>query len=345
MIKPKRLKEGDTVMIVSLSSGMLGEKEYIHKLDLAKDRLEKTFKLKVKVSENCLKGEEFLYAHPELRAKDLMDAFLDKSVDAIICSIGGDDTIRLLPFIDFDIIKNNPKIFMGYSDTTANHFMMNKAGLVSFYGPTVMGEFGAYVKMNEYTEKSVFDVLFNDTINYEIKGSDTWSGEFILWTKENFGRTYNLIKDENGYELLQGEGTVRGRLLGGCIELFMMMNGTSIWPSLEEWKDKILFFETSEEKPSPNFVKWTLRNLAQQGILKNLKGILVGKPQGKVYYEEYKQAILSVVRDEEKLANLPIIYNMNFGHAIPIGTIPYGIMAEINCEKKSVTLLENATIE
>jgi len=106
-----------------------------------------------------------------------------------------------------------------------------------------------------------------------------------------------------------------------------------------------MFIETSEEKPSPDFIKWTFRNLAAQGILKVLKGIIVGKPQGEKYYEEYKTAITQVVYSEEHLHELPIFYNVNFGHAKPIGIIPYGIMAELNCENKTITFLESATSE
>ena len=86
-----------------------------------------------------------------------------------------------------------------------------------------------------------------------------------------------------------------------------------------------------------------MRNLAAQGILKELSGIIVGKPQGEVFYEEYKTVIKDIVVNEEKLLNLPI-YNINFGHAKPIGIIPYGIMAELNCEEKAITFLENPTI-
>ncbi len=345
MIKPKRLKPNDTIAIVSLSSGMLGEKQFIHKLDIAKQRLKDIYNLNVVITENCLKGEDFLYNHPELRAKDLMDCFKDDSIDAIICAIGGDDTIRLLPYIDFEVIKNNPKIFMGYSDTTANHFMMYKAGLTSFYGPCIMNDFASYVSMFSYTQKAVFDVLFNDSKNYKIESSDTYSTDFILWDEKNINIQHQFIKEENGYEILQGKGAVKGELLGGCIELFMMINGTDIWPDVKEWENKILFFETSEEKPHPNFVKWTLRNLAQQGILKAINGILVGKPQGDTYYEEYKKAILDVVAVEEGLVDLPIIYNVNFGHSVPITVLPYGVLTQIDCDNKTITLLESATVE
>ena len=125
MIKTKRLKKGDKIAIVSLSSGMLGDKEFIHKYYIAKERLENEFGLEVVCMPNALKGSKFIYEHPEARAKDLMDAFSDESIKAIICSIGGDDSVRMLPFINYEIIKNNPKIFMGYSDTTVSHFIMN----------------------------------------------------------------------------------------------------------------------------------------------------------------------------------------------------------------------------
>ena len=145
MIKPRRLKKGDKVAIVSLSNGMLGEKEFIHKYKLAKKRLQEDYGLNVVVMPNALKGIDYLYKHPKARAQDLMEAFQNPEIKAIFCAIGGDDTIRLLPYIDFDVIGNNPKIFTGFSDTTTNHFMMYKAGLVSYYGLSVMGSIAEYV--------------------------------------------------------------------------------------------------------------------------------------------------------------------------------------------------------
>jgi len=344
MIKPKRLKCGDTVAIVSLSWGGLGDESLIHKYYIAKERLESEFGLKVIAMPHALKGSEFLAKHPELRAKDLMDAFRDSNIDAIFCAIGGDDTVRLIPYIDYDVIKNNPKIFMGYSDTTANHFMMYKAGLVSFYGPSVMCEFGEYVSMFDYTKKSIKDVLFNDTEGYKIISSPEWSDDYVSWEEKNINVPRKMQKEKHGYELLQGKGKVQGHLLGGCIDVFMMCIGTEIWPTLKDWKNAILFFETSEDKPSPDLVKWILRNLAAQGILKVIKGIIVGKPQGEVFYEEYKDVIRQVVSEEEHLNDLPIIYNVNFGHSAPIGVVPYGIMTEIDCDEISIRLIESAQV-
>lgn len=344
MKKPKRLKRGDKIAIVSLSWGGLGDPELIHKYHIAKQRLEEVFGLEVRPMPHALKGSAFVAEHPELRAKDLMDAFRDPSISGVLCAIGGDDTIRILPYVDLGALRDNPKIFMGYSDSTVNHFMMHKAGLNSFYGPSVMCEFGEYVKMFDYTREAIQKLLFEDSGGYSIPSSPRWSGDFVEWKEENQSIPKSLKPDSRGYEVLQGKGKAQGHLLGGCIEVFIMAVGTEIWPDPADWQNAILFFETSEEKPEPELVKMILRNLAAQGILKRLRGILVGKPQGEVYYEEYKAVILQVVAGEEGLTDLPIFYNVNFGHAMPIGILPYGVLTELDCEARSITLLESATI-
>ena len=233
---------------------------------------------------------------------------------------------------------------MGYSDTTVNHFMMYKAGLISFYGPSVMCEFGEYVKMFDYTKKAVEDILFGSWYEYELFPSPEWTDDYIPWQESNKNIPHSMKKDEHGYEIINGKGVVKGHLLGGCLDVFMMVNGTTIWPTLKEWTNAILFLETSEDKPSPDFVLWTLRNLAAQGILNVINGMIVGKPIGETYYEEYKTAIRQVIVEEEHLTDLPIIYNVNIGHAKPIGILPYGIETELNCDKKTIRFLESPTI-
>lgn len=115
MIKPERLRRGDKVAIVSLSSGMLGDKQFIHKYYLGKERLEEIFGLEVMPMPHALKGSSYLYEHPEKRAEDWMEACADSSIKAIITAIGGDDGVRLLPYVDFDVLRKYPKIFLGYS--------------------------------------------------------------------------------------------------------------------------------------------------------------------------------------------------------------------------------------
>ena len=342
MIKPEKLKKGDKIAIVSLSAGLLGEDALIHKLDIAKERLEKIFGLEVVTMPNALKGIKYLYEHPEARAKDLMDAFKDKTIKGIFCAIGGNDSIRLLPYIDFDVIKKNPKIFMGYSDTTSNHFMMRKAGLISFYGPTIMCEIADYVKMPDYVKNAMENILFKDSTGYEIKSSEYWSKNYIPWGIENINKEKEMIKEEHGYEVLQGSGTITGEVIGGCIDVFPMVNGTSIWPKLDEWKDKILLLETSEEEITPDTLLYYLRNLGAQGILNVIKGIIVGKPSMEKYYDEYKEIYLKVMK-EFNLTNLPIMYNINVGHAFFTGIIPLGGIITVDYDNKKIFIAESPT--
>ena len=341
MIKPEMLEKGDKVAVVSLSAGILGDEEYLHKFDIAKERLAE-MGLELVAMPNALKGKDFIYEHPEARAQDLMDAFKDPTIKGIITAIGGDDTIRLLPYIDFDVIKNNPKIFMGYSDTTVNHLMMNKAGLVSFYGPCIMVEIAEYVKMFDYTKNAIESILFQDAEGYEVESSKEWTKDFIPWGIENINKQRSLIPETHGYEVLQGSGVVTGKLLGGCIDVFPMVLGTSIWPSLEEWKDKILLIETSEEKLTPTYLHYYLRNLGAQGILSVIKGIIVGKPQEEVYYDEYKEVYKAVMK-EFHLEDLPILYNVNIGHSSPIGILPLGTDVQVDFDKKRIILVESPT--
>lgn len=341
MIKPKALKIGDTVAIVSLSSGMGGDKAFIYRYYEGKKRIENIFGLKTITMPNALKGSDYIEQHPEKRAEDLMEAFLDPSIKAIFCMIGGDDTIRLLPYIDYDVIRKNPKIFMGYSDTTINHFMMHKAGIVSFYGPSILAEFAENVKMHEYTIRSIKNTLFNPSNIINILPSQEWTSDFLDWKNENNQKIQRtLYLDKRGFEILQGNGIIQGQLLGGCLGVFKMMIGTDIWLKPDEWKGKILFLETGEDYPSPSEVCYFLRNLAAQGIIHRLNGIVIGKPLDERYYEEYKQIYVNVIGGEAKRPELPILFNMNCGHTAPTCVLPFGVKVQIDCDRKKFSVVE-----
>ncbi len=346
MIKPKHLEKGDTVAIVSLSSGILGELGVIHRLYIAKERLKNDYGLNVKIMPNALKGIEYLYEHPEKRAEDMMAAFSDKSVKAIFCAIGGDDTIRLLPYIDLDVIKNNPKIFTGFSDTTSNHFMLYKAGVMSYYGASILTNFSEYVKINDYTARMINDTLFEPKDILDIPSSPYWyddEDEKVWWDEKNIGVLKKYHPEEIGYEIIQGSGTVEGELLGGCLDVFVELLGTELWPSKDEWAGKLMFLETSEMDMSCDLLSWILRNLAAQGLFDVIKGIIVGKPARRSKYEPYKEIYKKVVGGEAKHPELPILCNVNIGHAEPICVLPIGAKARIDADRKTLTLLEKST--
>ena len=179
---------------------------------------------------------------------------------------------------------------------------------------------------------------------YYVKSSEYWSNDHVSWNEDDINIQKKLTREEHGYEVLSGTGKTTGQLLGGCIDVFPMMLETEIWPKVDEWKNKILLIETSEEKMPPNYLLYYLRNLGVQGILNNINGIIVGKPIGETYYEEYKEIYLKVLKEFD-CEDLPIIYNVNIGHAFGTGLLPLGINYEIDLDAKTIRFLESATLE
>jgi muramoyltetrapeptide carboxypeptidase LdcA involved in peptidoglycan recycling len=340
LAKPAKLRRGNKVAAVSLSWGGAGDPDILWRYEVGKKRLQEVFGLEVVEMPNTLMGTEYLSLHPEKRAEDFMQAFQDESIKGIFTCIGGNESIRLLPYIDFEIIRKNPKVFIGYSDTTISHFMCLKGGLCTYYGASILAQLGENGKIFDYTKEWIDKTLFDSSIIGSIPPSSGWTSEFLPWNIENKDSTRQL-KSGEGYELVQGTGKVRGRLIGGCIEIMEMMKSTSLWPPKEAFDDAILFLDTSEDTPSPTYVEYWLRNYGTQGILNQIKGILWGKPYDNCYYEEYKEVIKKVVADELGLTDLPILYNMNFGHTDPMMCLPYGALAEIDCSSRCFTILES----
>jgi muramoyltetrapeptide carboxypeptidase LdcA involved in peptidoglycan recycling len=295
---------------------------------------------------HTLREAGWLADHPQARADDLMRAFADPSIKAIISTIGGDDSIRILPYLDLDTICSNPKVFLGYSDTTISHLACLRAGLVSFYGPSIMAGFGENGGLFPYMVNSVRKTLFSsDPIGEIAPNSDGWTVEVLDWAEpENQSRRRKLNRSQ-GWKVLQGAGVRRGHLVGGCFEVLDWLRGTDYWPEPALWQNAILFLETSEEAPSPTEVLRGLRSYAAMGILERLSGILFGRPGGEVppaQFKEYDQAILEVVAQEEGLTDLPVISGMDFGHTDPMFVLPYGVQAEIDCGTGRFAILEGA---
>ena len=346
MIKPPKLKPGDKIAAVSLSWG--GPSVFPHRYRAGVEQLEAAFDLTIVEMPHTLKDAGWLAQNPAARADDLMQAFSDPSIKGIIATIGGEDSIRLFPFIDLDVIRSNPKIFLGYSDTTMSHMFCYKAGLVSFYGPTIMAGFGVNGGLLPYMATSVQRTLFQADPIGEIKPNvDGWTEEHLEWGDLANQERKRALSPCSGWTYLQGKGKRQGRLLGGCFEAMDWIRGTELWPESSHWQDAIFFLETSEEAPLPRAVKYFFRSLAAKGVLKQLSGILLGRPAGHIpaeMFAEYDEAILQIVREEEGLDELPIITNMDFGHTDPMFILPYGLMAEIDYDAKTFSILENAVI-
>ena len=345
----KKLRKGDKVAIVSLSSGMLGEAFCSHNIEIGVKRL-REYGLEPSFMPNSLKGIEYLKANPKARAKDLKDAFMDDSIAGIICAIGGDDTYRLLPYLledeEFiDAVHKSPKLFTGFSDTTINHLMFYKLGLSTYYGPNFICDLAEISdEMLPYSKKA-FESYIEGNEYREITSSEIWYQERTDFSKEAVGTERISHREEHGFELLQGKECFEGRLLGGCLEsLYDILTTTryedekavcekyGLFPDIEEWKEKILFIETCEEKPVPEQFEKEIAILKEKGVFDVVSGVLVGKPQDEAYYDEYKNILVKVVNNPD----LPIVYNVNFGHATPRCTLQYGAVARVDMKRKII---------
>lgn len=334
------------VTIVSLSKGTIGEPFVKHELDIGVRRLEE-MGLRVKFSEHALAGIDYLMEHPEKRAEDLLNALRDPSTDMILCAIGGYEGYRLAPYLfDNDELKNavSNKIFLGFSDTTAHHFMLRKAGLRTFYGQSFLADICELSPdMLPYTRKYFEELITTGAIK-RIAPSPVWYASREDFSPAAVGT--ELPSHENGgFELLQGAPRFEGEVLGGCIDSIYDMfypdqnpdepeiiEKYGLFPAPEEWQGKLLLIETSEVKMSPEKFEKALLTLKAAGVLANVSGILMGKPQDEAYHEDYKRVLIEAVDDPE----LPILANISIGHASPRCIIPFGRRAKVDADKQEI---------
>ncbi len=343
---PQQLKSGDKVATVSPSSGTAGLLPW--KYEVGKKQLQDAFGVKVVEMPHTLASYDDVYKHPKKRAEDLMAAFSDPDIKGIFACIGGEESMRMLPYIDFDVIKNNPKIFTGYSDSTTIHLMCFKAGVRSYYGPSIMAGYAENGGLFPYMESSARKTLFsNEVIGEVAQNTAGWVVKQYPWDDKSLLHTPRKLNPPMARKCILGSGKVQGHLLGGCMEVLDMLRGTSLWPELDKWQGAIAFFETSEEMPPiDNIIRW-LRTYCEMGLIQALAGIVLARPGGDAVGEEYysaqEEAFLKIIRDEYKL-DLPILTRLDFGHTDPQFLIPYGAKAEIDADNKTFTILESGCL-
>ncbi|NUM50010.1 MAG: LD-carboxypeptidase [Flavobacteriales bacterium] len=344
LTRPKSLKQGDTVATISLSWGGAGE--LLHRYEIGKRRLQEVFGLNVVETKNALKSADYISKNPQARAEDLMEAFSDKSIKAIISNIGGEDSIRTLPYTDINVIRQNPKIFLGFSDTTVTHFACYKAGLTSFYGTSLLVGFAENGGMQQYQIDDIKRTLFSSLpVGQIFQNKSGWTSERLEWFDKSLQNTKRKLTDSNGWNFLQGNNKVQGQLIGGCVDVLEFLKGTDYWLSKSDWTDQILFLETSEEMMPPTNFRRALRNYAAQGVFEKISGLILGRPYNNKFVDEYNNILLQVIRDEQGNDQLPIITEMDFGHTCPTFTIPYGVVAEIDSKQKTFSLLESGVMD
>ena len=337
MAKPSKLEKGDTIAFLAPAGGLASLTP--HRLEKGIEFFEKQgYKVKVFPTAKSRKG--LSSDTPENRAKDINEAFKDKTIKAIISTIGGNSAHQTLEYIDFNLIKKNPKIFCGYSDITSLHLSFySQSGLIGFYGPAVITQFGEHPNPDQYTVEHFFKAVEGKVGKVEPSKEWTDDKEFNWLNKEDLERK-RKFKKNRGYEWLR-KGKAKGKILGGCLPVILHLSGTKYWPS---FKDKILLLETpegddykkGETLANIDSAMGDLRNL---NVFKEIKGLIFGR--GFSYNEDQINQIKEIILMNTHGSTFPILYGIDIGHSDPMITIPLGVEVEIDSEKNLFSITES----
>lgn len=324
---PRKLQAGDEVRIIapSLSMSILSEETQ----NIANTRFSE-LGLKLTFGNHVLVCDDFQSSSIKQRVDDLHQAFQDTSVAAIFTVIGGYNVNQILDDIDYDLIKNNPKILCGYSDITAlQHAIYAKTRLVTYSGPH-FSTFGMK-KEFDWTLDYVKNCLFSSK-PYDINPSTLWSDD--AWYLDQEHR--NLIQND-GYWIIN-EGQAAGTIIGANLCTLNLLQGTEYWPALD---NSILFIEDDELPGEFSAVEFdrNLQSLIQQPGFASVKGIVIGRFQKNS--EMTKNKLIQIIKNKSALNNIPVVANVDFGHTSPMVTYPIGGKVEIQILNSSVTILVN----
>lgn len=337
---PKSLKKGDTIGIISPS--WCGAGLFPHRFRNGINQLLK-LGFNSKVARNALSITNYTAGSPIDRATDVNNMFKDKKIKAILCTIGGNHSNQLLQYLNWKVIKNNPKIFVGFSDITVLQIAMySKTRLVTFYGPQLLNQFAEYPNMHNYTRDYFLKATSTKNSIGHITPSDTWTDEVLDWAKKLDLKRPRKMKTNEGWIWLK-KGTAKGKLLGGCISSLMHLRGTEYWPS---FKNTIFFWEIPEGETilkgeSVATIDSYLTDLQLSSVFNQIQGMIIGRPYR--YSKKEITLLKEIILKRTYNYNFPILFNVNFGHTDPIITIPIGVEAKIDSTKNDFIIMETAT--
>ncbi len=336
LIIPKKLRAGDTIALISLSGGRAGDPDMIPRYETGKRRLEELFGVHVIETPNALAGSDYLYHHPEKRAEDLMWALRNDDVKGIICNMGGDDSYRVLPFIDPQVIHDNPKVFMGYSDIATWVAVFAYAGVRAYYGPNVLTPIAQPVALDDYTKDAIQKTLFETEIIGEVKCSEAFTP--IEWRNLK-PRKIKWTKND-GYHVLTGTGKHQGRLFPMCGGPLQQIMGTKYFPTPDFFEGAFLATEHGPAYGSHLASLHSLRAFAAAGVFDKAAGIITGKLD-----DESRRILLKVLHQELHREDIVILENVDFVHHTPMTVLPTGALCEIDCDNATFSILESGVME
>lgn len=308
-IKPQKLCKGDLIGIISPASAP----DDLSRIEKGAAYLER-LGYRVEIGKNARKNRGYLAGGDQERLEDLHYMFSKTEVKAIICTRGGYGSPRLLDSIDYNLIKKNPKLFVGYSDITALQMaFLKKAGLVSFAGPMAAVDF--WNEVSPFTEE-------------------------MFWSLVTSEKKYGKVRNPNGekVDLLRG-GSAEGELIGGNLALFTSLLGTPYMPDV---KGKILLIEEISE--APYRIDRMLNQLKLAGVFKQISAVILGCFTDCSEPDPYKKTLSlnEIIDDFLGTLDMPVVYNYKHGHIKDNITAPFGIVHKVDADKGTVEICEGA---
>lgn len=300
-----RPKKGDMVGIVTPATGLdRGDKRF----SILEERLT-NLGLKYKYGKNIGQKIEYLGGSDQARASDLMDMFLDKDVKIILAMLGGYGCSRLVDLLDYNLIKENPKLIIGFSDITVLLNAINKLTDI----PTIHGPVGIYIVKDGFDEVSLTDfsnILFENQL----------------------GR---ILKNPKNDAITLVEGVARGKLVGGNLTLINNLMGT---PYEIDFTDKIVFIEEIDEKPRSIDRYFSTLRLAKK--LSSARGFVFGYFTNCDSEERKSWNYDDIIKQYFTDLGVPVIYKFASGHDLPFISLPIGLEVELDATNKTIKVLE-----
>lgn len=330
---PPPLEEGDRVAIVSPASGLAHLFPHVYERGI--ERLQSTFNLEPVEYPTALKPDEELFDNPQERAADIERAFADPDISGVIATIGGNDQIRILDYLDEELIRANPTRFYGSSDNTnLAHFLWNQ-GIVSYYGGNLLTELAASGPLPDYLEDSLKAAFFDETVG-EIDPAPRFTDEDLDWNHPKNLELSPEMEANPGW-IWRGatDRSVEGRTWGGSLEItHLQVAADRYLPSTSALEGTVLLLETCEELPDQDQVQRMLIGLGERGLLSSFAGVLVGRIKARshaidrsadereAYREQLRNVMTAIIGEYNPTA--PIVFNVDFGHTHPIVPVPIG---------------------
>jgi muramoyltetrapeptide carboxypeptidase LdcA involved in peptidoglycan recycling len=344
-VTPPPLEPGDGVAVVGPSSG--GARNAPHVFELALDRLRTVFDLDPVVYPTARQGDEFLAAHPRARAADVHAAFKDPEISGVFATIGGWDQLRILRYLDPDVLRAHPTRFFGMSDNTNLSLALWSAGVVSYSGAQLMNELAVPGDLPAYTERYCRRAFFRDSLG-ALEPSTEWTDQPSTWwtNPEELNKT-PAYEPNPGWHW-EGDGdTVTGRIWGGCRAIVEWQLATDRYLPEPSMLDGAVFaLELSEILPRPEEVASTLMCLGERGLLERFSAVLVGRAPGRSYLEEpprdereaYRDAVYDATVEEVGRYNpdAPVVLGLDWGHTTPTAPLPIGGRVTVDPAEQSL---------